>query len=113
RFLQYFGPSRVHQQAEILQESPDELSLLRLSEGGQEQVASKLQGFRETLVELQGQIRKANRENTLLIKQSLKYVDKSLQILGGSGPAAGVYESSGRVENPTSSSLSGVVNQVV
>lgn len=105
--------SVVHQLAGILQESPEELSLRRLIGRVQEPFRSQLQGFRETLVELQDQIRKANRQNTLLIKQSLKYVDKSLQILAGSGPAAGVYESSGRVENPTSNSLSGVVNQIV
>ena len=68
--------------------------------------------IRAELIDLQKKIQKVNRQNTLLIKQSMKYVDKTLQILSGSGNSGGVYEQSGKVEN-TPSPLTGIVDQVI
>ena len=65
--------------------------------------------IRGALIDLQIKIQKVNRQNTLLIKQSMKYVDKSLQILAGDGPETGVYAQSGKV----SKSGRTVLNEVV
>ena len=54
-------------------------------------------------------IQTTNKQNSLLIKQSMKYLDKSLQILTGDGSETGVYAQTGKV----SKSGRTVLNQVV
>ena len=102
----------VDRLAVALQEDRDALTLKRLVERIQGPQAEQLGEIRGALIDLQIKIQKVNRQNTLLIKQSMKYVDKTLQILSGSGNSGGVYEQSGKVEN-TPSPLTGIVDQVV
>jgi len=97
----------------VLQEDADSLTLKRLIERVRGAHSDRLREMRETLIALQQKIRKANRHNAMLIKQSMKYVDKSLQILTGNGSASGgVYVQSGRLET-SSSPMRGVLNQVI
>ena len=66
----------VEQLSAVLQEDPSSLSLKRLIERVQGPQSERLGEMRETLIELQEKIRTVNRHNTLLIKQSMKYMDK-------------------------------------
>ncbi len=102
----------VDRLAVALQEDRDALTLKRLVERIQGPYAEQLGEIRGALIDLQIKIQKANRQNTLLIKQSMKYVDKTLQILSGSGNSGGIYEQSGKVENAPSP-LPGIVDQVI
>ena len=102
----------IRQMAGLLHEDPEVLTLKRVVERIDPQLAEPLRELRETLLAQQERIRQVNRQNTLLIKQSMKYVDKSLQVLAGGHSSGTVYVQSGKVEKPTSS-LKGVVNQVV
>lgn len=93
-------------------EDPAALTLKRLMERVAAPQAEQLAQVREALLEVQEKVRGTNRQNALLIKQSLKYVDKSLQILaGGEGPA-GTYRPSGKIETRPSAQRT-VMNQVV
>ena len=65
--------------------------------------------MRETLIAMHEKIQTANRQNSLLIKQSMKYVDKSLRILTGDGPETGVYAQSGKVSKTSRTVLNRVV----
>ncbi len=102
----------VSQLAVILQEEQDVLTLKRLTELVATPYETDLRELRETLIALQEEIQKTNRQNTLLIKQSMKYVDKSLQSLAGGSPAGGVYAQSGKVGGPSTPGR-GVVNEIV
>ena len=95
-----------------LQEDRASLTLKRLVERVQGPHSERLREMRETLIALQEKIQKANRHNALLIKQSMKYVDKSMQILTGGSSCGGVYVQSGKVENP-SPALQTMLNQVI
>lgn len=97
----------------VLREDADSLTLKRLIERVGGAHSDRLREMRETLMDLQQKIQKANRHNALLIKQSMKYVDKSLQILTGNGSASGgVYVQSGRLET-SPSPVRGMLNQIV
>ena len=97
----------------LLPETPDSLTLKRLIEHVQGPHSEQLREMRETLIGLREKIRTANRHNALLIKQSMKYVDKSLQILSGNGAnSGGVYIRSGTI-GTSSSPLQCVLDQVV
>ncbi len=102
----------VERLSDALQEDPASLTLKRLIErvGGPQ--SERLGEMRETLIALQEKIQMVNRHNTLLIKQSMKYVDKSLRILTGGEGSGGVYVQSGKIENGPSPDQ-GVVDQVV
>ena len=96
----------------VLGEEPDSVTLKRLVEQAQGPHSERLSEMRETLIDLQEKIRRTNRHNLLLIKQSMKYVDKTLQILTGGDGSEGLYAQSGKVEN-ASSTNQGLMNQVV
>ena len=102
----------IRQMASILQESSETLTLGRVIELVDAPQAEQLQELREELLALQENLRKANRHNSLLLRQSMKYVDKSLQILTGSGPSGNVYGRPGKAPQSTPA-LQGVVNQIV
>lgn len=93
-----------------LGETGDDLTLKHLIERIQGPQSDRLSEMRETLIAIHERIQTANRHNALLIKQSMKYVDKSLQILTGEGPETGVYAQSGKVSKPNAR---GVLNRVV
>ena len=96
--------------SEELGESTSELTLKRLIERIQGPESQRLGEMRETLMGMHEKVQNANRHNALLINQSMKYVDKSLQILTGEGPQAGVYKQTGKVSKSTGRA---VLNQVV
>ena len=92
-----------------LGETAKDLTLKRLIDRIEGPHSQQLSKMRETLLSMHEKIQTANKQNSLLIKQSMKYVDKSLQIMTGDGPATGVYAESGKV----SKSGRTVLNQVV
>lgn len=77
--------------------APGTVTLKELIDRIENPQAQKLREMREQLLTLQAEIRRVNRHNSALVKQSMKYVDKTLQILTGAGRAPGVYGQSGKV----------------
>jgi flagellar biosynthesis/type III secretory pathway chaperone len=92
-----------------LGETASDLTLKSLIDRIEGEHSKHLGEMRETLIAMHEKIQNANKQNALLIKQSMKYVDKSLQILAGDGPETGVYARSGKV----SKSGRTVLNEVV
>jgi flagellar biosynthesis/type III secretory pathway chaperone len=105
----------VRQIAGLLQEDANRLTLKRLIDLIDPPLSLRLRDQREELLGLQDHLRKANRQNSLLIKQSMKYVDKCLQIISGCGPNGNIYARSGKSEKARTNTpvLLGMVNQVV
>lgn len=86
-----------------------DMTLKRLIDRIQGPHSQRLGEMRETLIAMHEKILAANRQNSLLIKQSMKYVDKSLRILTGDGPETGVYAQSGKVSKTSRTVLNRVV----
>ena len=99
----------VAELSQELGETASDFTLKRLIDRIEGEHSKHLGEMRETLIEMHEKIQHANKQNALLIKQSMKYVDKSLQILAGDGPETGVYAQSGKV----SKSGRTVLNEVV
>ena len=101
----------VERLSDLLGEDPSDLTLKRLivRVGGAQ--GEQLRQMRDALVGAHERIRKANRNNALLIRQSMKYVDRTLHILSGDDLPAGVYAGSGKLETRTSGGQA-VVDQV-
>ena len=93
-----------------LGETASDLTLKRLIDRIQGPHSQQLGEMRDTLIGMHERIQTANRQNALLIKQSMKYVDKTLHILTGDGPETGVYAQSGKVSKSNGRT---VLNQVV
>jgi len=68
--------------------------LTRLVKGCQ---GVELEKLGNTLLELQRRIETANRNNKLLIKQSMRYVDRCLNILTGEAESSKTYAKTGRI----------------
>ena len=64
------------------------------------------------LIDVHERIQHANRHNGLLIRQSMKYVDRTLQILSGDDAPTGVYAGSGKLATRNSAGQA-VVDRVV
>ena len=102
----------VERLASSLEEDAESLTLRKLVDHLRGPEAGRLREMRETLISVHERIRRANRQNSVLIRQSMKYIDKSLQILsGGEGPT-GVYQQTGKIEGGSTANK-GAVNQVV
>jgi flagellar biosynthesis/type III secretory pathway chaperone len=101
----------IRQMAPMMHEDPKTLTLRRLIDLAEESFAGRLTAQREELVILQDQLRKNNRQNAVLIKQSMKYVDKTLLILMGGSSNGSRYVRTGKADT-SKSNLKGVVNQV-
>ena len=93
-----------------LGETASDLTLKRLIDRIEGPQSRQLGEMRDTLISMHEKIQEANRQNALLIKQSMKYVDKTLQILTGDGLETGVYAQSGKVSKSNGRT---VLNQVV
>lgn len=102
----------IQQMASILREDYKTLTLRRLIDLADPPLSERLATQRETLLTLQEDLRQTNRQNSVLIKQSMKYVDKTLLILTGGSPMGNRYVKTGKADSK-SASLQGVVNQVV
>ena len=108
-----FERARIQLVTELSQDlgvTASDLTLKRLIDRIQGPHSQRLGEMRETLIAMHEKIQTANRQNALLIKQSMKYIDKSRQILTGDGPDPGVYAESGKV---TKTNGRAVLNQVV
>ena len=106
--------TRIAQQmATAIGEDPKTLTLQRLIDLVDAPLTEPLRARRETLLVLQEDVNRLNRQNSLLLKQSMKYVDKSLRILSGAAPGGNTYERSGKAETRNTSALPGIVNQVI
>lgn len=103
----------IRQMASMMQEDPKTLTLRRLIDLADAAFAERLAAQREELLDLQEKLRNTNRRNSVLIKQSMKYVDKTLRILTGGSPMGNRYARSGKADASTANALQGVVNQVV
>jgi flagellar biosynthesis/type III secretory pathway chaperone len=101
----------VAELSRLLEEDADALTLKRLivRVGGPE--GERLRGMREALIDAHGRIQQANRHNALLIRQSMKYVDRTLHILAGDDAPTGVYAGSGKLATRKSGGQA-VVDQV-
>ena len=102
----------IRQMASMLQEDPKTLTLRRLIDLADAPFSERLLALREEMIGLQDELRTVNRHNSVLIKQSMKYVDKSLHILTGGSPMGNRYAKSGKAD-ATTASRQGIVNQVI
>ncbi|HAA74432.1 TPA: hypothetical protein DCE37_04840 [Candidatus Latescibacteria bacterium] len=93
-----------------LGETASDLTLKRLIDRIQGPHSQQLSEMRETLLGIHDRIQAANSQNALLIKQSMKYVDKTLHILTGDGPETGTYAQSGKVAKQNNRA---VLNRVI
>ncbi len=88
----------VQQLAEQLDIDADNISLSRLVEALEDPRAEELTQMREKLLELNGKIRTTSANNAFLIRQSLRYTERCLDILTGqSSVQRGVYGQFGKV----------------
>ena len=77
--------------------SSEEVTFLKLMELIESVHANQLGAMRETLLELNRRIKRANEHNAFLIRQSMKYVQSSLNILTGAYGSKRLYERSGAI----------------
>ncbi len=88
----------VQQLAEQLDMDAENISLSRLVEALEDPRAEELTQMREKLLELNGKIRTTSANNAFLIRQSLRYTERCLDILTGqSALQRGVYGQFGKV----------------
>ena len=73
----------VEEMSRGLDVEPDNLSLTRLILFLEKSRGEELAGMREVLVDLNDKIRQANENNAFLIRQSMRYTDRCLDILTG------------------------------
>ena len=99
----------VTELSEELGVTASDMTLKRLIDRIQGPHSQRLGEMRETLIAMHEKIQTANRQNSLLIKQSMKYLDKSLRILIGDGPETGVYVQTGKVSKTSRTFLNRVV----
>lgn len=89
----------------------DQLSLQRLSELCRGQDAERMRALRDTLLDLHAEIRRANRNNALLIRHALRYVSRTLQLFKGGDGSNRVYQRTGLTEG-VAAGLRVAVNRV-
>ena len=89
----------VKQLSQNLSIDEDEVNLGRLLEVLEGSRATELALMREKLIKLTEKIRKVTANNSFLIRQSLRYTERCLDILTGQGPLQrGVYGQFGTVK---------------
>jgi flagellar biosynthesis/type III secretory pathway chaperone len=94
----------VGQLAEHLDMEPQNVSLSRLVEALEGPRAEELAQMREKLLELNGKIRSVSENNAFLIRQSLRYTERCLDILTAQRPTQrGVYGQFGKVRRSAGS----------
>ena len=75
---------------------PESLSLNRLIQLLERNQGEELAGMRGVLLDLNAKIRKANENNAFLIRQSMRYTDRCLDILTGQPVSQRTYGKFGR-----------------
>ena len=92
----------VTQLSQNLSIDADQVNLGRLLEVLEGSRAEELALMREKLIKLNEKIRKVTANNSFLIRQSLRYTERCLDILTGQGPLQrGVYGQFGTVKRAT------------
>ena len=92
----------VTQLSQNLSIDADQVNLGRLLEVLEGSRAEELARMREKLIKLNEKIRKVTANNSFLIRQSLRYTERCLDILTGQGPLQrGVYGQFGTVKRAT------------
>ncbi|MCK5329274.1 MAG: flagellar protein FlgN [Candidatus Latescibacteria bacterium] len=80
-----------------LRVAPEELSMSRLMDLVEEAHSTELGKLQQTLVEAHQKIGETNRNNELLIRQSMGYIARTLDVVTASPPQETTYERSGYV----------------
>ena len=80
-----------------LRVEPEELSMSRLMDLVEEAHSTELGKLQQTLVEAHQKIGETNRNNELLIRQSMGYIARTLDVVTASPPQETTYERSGYV----------------
>ena len=94
----------VEELAQQLDLEPQNISLNRLVEALECPRAEELTQMRATLLELNGKIRSISENNAFLIRQSLRYTERCLDILTAQSPTQrGVYGQFGKVRRSAGS----------
>lgn len=94
----------VEQLAQQLDLEPQNMSLSRLVEALEGPRAEELTQMRAKLLELNGKIRSVSENNAFLIRQSLRYTERCLDILTAQSPTQrGVYGQFGKVRRSAGS----------
>jgi flagellar biosynthesis/type III secretory pathway chaperone len=86
----------VRQLSAALEVDPAGASLQRLIEAIDSHHAEELARMRQVLLDLNGKIRRTNENNAFLIRQSLRYTERCIDILTGDPGDRGVYGKFGR-----------------
>ena len=87
------------------------MTLPRLLEVLESQQSEELARMRETLLELNERIRATNENNAFLVRQSVRYTERCLDILTGQPVSEGMYGQFGKVRKR--SHMSSVLNRTV
>lgn len=87
------------------------LTVSRLCDFYEGEDVDRARALRETLLDLHAEIRQTNRNNALLIRHAVRYVDRTLQLLKGGDGTNRVYHRSGVTEG-ISPALRAAVNRV-
>ncbi|MFC1525845.1 flagella synthesis protein FlgN [Candidatus Latescibacterota bacterium] len=82
--------------SESLNMAPGGVDLVRLIETVESHHGEELARMRETLLDLNQKIRDTNHNNGYLIRQSMRYTDRCLEILTGNPQDRGLYGKFGR-----------------
>jgi flagellar biosynthesis/type III secretory pathway chaperone len=82
-------------------DSAGPVKLSELAEGAPDDEAASLDGVRAALREVLAALGKVNANNSMLIKQSLSYIDRALTMAAGEDTASSVYTPNGDVKCPT------------
>lgn len=88
--------SLVRQLSESLNMAPGSVDLARLIDAVESHHGAELARMREALLEVNQRIRDTNENNAFLIRQSLRYTERCLDILTGHPQDRGMYGKFGR-----------------
>lgn len=102
----------VRQLSEQLEVDPERADLQRLIEVIDSRHGEELARMRQVLLDLNGKIRSTNENNAFLIRQSLRYTDRCIDILTGDPGDRGVYGKFGKSMKRTQRGRS-VLNRTV
>jgi len=89
----------------------DPLTLTRISGLCEKEDGERMRAMRGELLDLHADIRQKNRNNALLIRHAMRYVDRTLQLLKGGDGSNRVYQRTG-VPAGVTAGLRAAVNRV-
>ena len=84
----------------VLKTSPSEITLSSIANKVPEDLGSRLKGCQESLLKTVSDIRNSNTLNSKLIRNSLDYIDFSINILTNAGASGNSYSNSGQSSDP-------------